>query len=138
MGDCNVSWSCFFRPGLVKFFLCFLIGFALNRRSMQHLELNHENIGCIFVMQVIELDFLYPSEGIHRRWDNGYRITAVAATWDQAAFVLSVPRRKPIDETQETLRTSAFPSNHVKVCFARLLISLSIVVWISNSNFLSA
>lgn len=65
--------------------------------------------------QVIELDFLYPSEGIHRRWDNGYRITATAATWDQAAFILSVPRKKPMDETQETLRTSAFPSTHVKV-----------------------
>ena len=65
--------------------------------------------------QVVELDFLYPSEGIHKRWDSGYRITATAATWDQAAFVLSVPRRKPTDETQETLRTSAFPSTHVKV-----------------------
>ncbi|KAK6148812.1 hypothetical protein DH2020_016337 [Rehmannia glutinosa] len=63
---------------------------------------------------VVELDFLYPSEGIHRRWDNGYRITATAATNDQAAFVLSIPRRKPTDETQETLRTSAFPSTHVK------------------------
>lgn len=69
----------------------------------------------IFNCQVVELDFLYPSEGIHRRWDGGYRITATAATWDQAAFVLSVPRRKPADETQETLRTSAFPSTHVKV-----------------------
>ncbi|CAN6816307.1 unnamed protein product [Brassica oleracea var. botrytis] len=70
--------------------------------------------GAAFSDQVVELDFLYPSEGIHRRWDNGYRITSIAATWDQAAFVLSVPRRKPTDETQETLRTSAFPSNHVK------------------------
>jgi len=68
-----------------------------------------------FEFQVIELDFLYPSEGIHKRWDSGYRITSTAATWDQAAFVLSVPRRKPVDETQETLRTSAFPSTHVKV-----------------------
>ncbi|CAK9199349.1 unnamed protein product [Sphagnum troendelagicum] len=67
-----------------------------------------------FSDQVVELDFLYPSEGIHRRWDSGYRITSAAATWDQAAFVLSVPRRKPADETQETLRTSAFPSTHVK------------------------
>lgn len=66
-------------------------------------------------LQVVELDFLYPSEGIHRRWDAGYRITATAATWDQAAFVLSIPRRRPADETQETLRTSAFPSTHVKV-----------------------
>uniref|UniRef100_A0A2P2JVW2 non-specific serine/threonine protein kinase n=1 Tax=Rhizophora mucronata TaxID=61149 RepID=A0A2P2JVW2_RHIMU len=71
--------------------------------------------GAGFSHQVVELDFLYPSEGIHRRWDSGYRITATAATWDQAAFVLSSPRRKPPDETQETLRTSAFPSTHVKV-----------------------
>ncbi|ONK65042.1 uncharacterized protein A4U43_C07F32880 [Asparagus officinalis] len=64
--------------------------------------------------QVVELDFLYPSEGIHRRWESGYRITATAATPDQAAFILSIPKRKLSDETQETLRTSAFPSNHVK------------------------
>ena len=67
------------------------------------------------IRQVVELDFLYPSEGVHKRWDSGYRITAAAATWDQTALVLSVPRRKPADETQETLRTSAFPSTHVKV-----------------------
>lgn len=67
-----------------------------------------------FSDQVVELDFLYPSEGIHRRWENGYRITATAATCDQAAFILSVPKRKLTDETQETLRTSAFPSTHVK------------------------
>ncbi|XP_019452585.1 PREDICTED: casein kinase 1-like protein HD16 [Lupinus angustifolius] len=64
--------------------------------------------------QVVELDFLYPSEGIHRRWDNGYRITATAATQDQSALILSIPRRRPGDETQETLRTSQFPSTHVK------------------------
>lgn len=66
-------------------------------------------------MQVVELDFLYPSEGIHRRWDGGYRITATAATYDQSALILSIPRRRPGDETQETLRTSQFPSSHVKV-----------------------
>jgi hypothetical protein len=66
-------------------------------------------------LQVVELDFLYPSEGIHRRWEHGYRITSSAATIDQAAFILSKPKRKPVDETQETLRTTAFPSNHVKV-----------------------
>lgn len=66
-------------------------------------------------MQVVELDFLYPSEGIHRRWDNGYRITAMAATMDQSALILSKPRRRPRDETQETLRTTQFPSQHVKV-----------------------
>ncbi|KAF5797052.1 putative protein kinase CK1-CK1-Pl family [Helianthus annuus] len=77
--------------------------------------------GAGFSEQVVELDFLYPSEGIHKRWDAGYRITATAATWDQAAFVLSVPRRKPADETQETLRTSAFPSTHVKEKWAKNL-----------------
>lgn len=65
--------------------------------------------------KVVELDFLYPSEGIHRRWESGYRITSMAATADQAAFILSIPKRKLMDETQETLRTSAFPSTHVKV-----------------------
>lgn len=39
----------------------------------------------------------------------------MAATADQAAFILSIPKRKLMDETQETLRTSAFPSTHVKV-----------------------
>ncbi|XP_062179583.1 casein kinase 1-like protein HD16 isoform X6 [Phragmites australis] len=79
-----------------------------------------------FTAQVVELDFLYPSEGIHRRWDNGYRITATAATWDQAAFILSIPKRKPADETQETLRTSAFPSQHVKEKWAKNMYLASI------------
>lgn len=74
-----------------------------------------------FVDQCVELDFQYPSEGIHRRWDAGYRITSCAATPDQAAFVLSVPKRRPADETQETLRTSAFPSSHVKDKWAKNL-----------------
>lgn len=39
----------------------------------------------------------------------------------QSAFVLSVPRRRPMDETQETLRTSAFPSSHVKDKWAKNL-----------------
>ncbi|WRX35094.1 Protein kinase domain - like 10 [Theobroma cacao] len=64
--------------------------------------------------QVVELDFLYPSEGIHRRWEKGYRITSAAATQDQAAFILSAPKRKSQDIMQETLRTTAFPSTHVK------------------------
>ncbi|KAG2317876.1 hypothetical protein Bca52824_020998 [Brassica carinata] len=64
--------------------------------------------------QVVELDFLYPSEGVHRRWDGGFRITSTAATTDQAALILSIPRRRLVDETQETLRTSQFPSTHVK------------------------
>lgn len=84
---------------------------------------------CLFFLlqlhlQVVELDFLYPSEGIHRRWDGGYRITSTAATTDQSAIVLSIPRRKPADETQETLRTSAFPSTHVKVGTLRTFLCL--------------
>ncbi|PWZ30524.1 Casein kinase 1-like protein HD16 [Zea mays] len=75
---------------------------------------------------VVELDFLYPSEGIHRRWESGYRITSTAATNDQAAFILSMPKRKPMDETQETLRTSAFPSSHVKEKWAKNLYIASI------------
>ncbi len=55
-------------------------------------------------LQCVELDFQYPSEGIHRRWDAGFRITACAATPDQSAFVLSVPRRRPMDETQVCTR----------------------------------
>lgn len=82
--------------------------------------------GAGFSDQVVELDFLYPSEGVHRRWDSGYRITATAATWDQVAFVLSVPRRRPSDETQETLRTSAFPSVHVKEKWAKNLYIASV------------
>lgn len=71
--------------------------------------------GAPYLEQCVELDFQYPSEGIHKRWDAGYRITACGATPDQAAFVLSVPRGGSLlDETQETLRTSTFPSEHVK------------------------
>ncbi|XP_043693612.1 casein kinase 1-like protein HD16 isoform X2 [Telopea speciosissima] len=79
-----------------------------------------------FSDQVVELDFLYPSEGIHRRWDSGYRITSTAATWDQAALILSVPKRRPSDETQETLRTSQFPSTHVKEKWAKNLYLASV------------
>jgi hypothetical protein len=39
--------------------------------------------GAGYLDQVVELDFQYPSEGIHKRWDAGYRITALAATPDQ-------------------------------------------------------
>ncbi|CAL5360595.1 hypothetical protein CsSME_00051123 [Camellia sinensis var. sinensis] len=76
--------------------------------------------------QVVELDFLYPSEGIHRRWENGYRITSTAATPDQAAFILSTSKKKLEDVTQETLRTSAFPSTHVKDKWSKNLYIASI------------
>ncbi|CAE5965969.1 unnamed protein product [Arabidopsis arenosa] len=82
------------------------------------------NLG--YYEQVVELDFLYPSDGIHRRWESGYRITSMAATADQAALILSIPKRKVTDETQETLRTSAFPSTHVKEKWAKNLFNGSI------------
>ena len=75
-------------------------------------------------LQVVELDFLYPSEGVHRRWDGGFRITSTAATTDQAALILSIPRRRLVDETQETLRTSQFPSTHVKVSRVKIYLNL--------------
>jgi hypothetical protein len=59
----------------------------------------------------VELDFQYPSEGIHRRWDAGFRITACAATPDQSAFVLSVPRRRPMDETQVRVAAMALKAD---------------------------
>uniref|UniRef100_A0A803MLT9 non-specific serine/threonine protein kinase n=1 Tax=Chenopodium quinoa TaxID=63459 RepID=A0A803MLT9_CHEQI len=68
----------------------------------------------LYSRQVVELDFLYPSEGIHKRWEEGYRITAAAGTPDQSAFALSIPRKIRRDQSQETLRTSTFPSTHVK------------------------
>mmetsp|Transcript_917 Transcript_917/g.1380 ORF Transcript_917/g.1380 Transcript_917/m.1380 type:complete len:725 (+) Transcript_917:192-2366(+) len=64
--------------------------------------------------QCVELDFHYPSEGIHKRWDGGYRITCAASTHDQSAFILSQTKRSYQDETQETLRTSQFPTTHIK------------------------
>ncbi len=57
---------------------------------------------------------MYPSEGIHKRWDAGYRITCCGATHDQAALILSRLRKPPEDETQETLRTTSFPTTHIK------------------------
>jgi hypothetical protein len=41
------------------------------------------------LLQCVELDFHYPSEGIHKRWDSGFRITCTASTHDQSAFILS-------------------------------------------------
>lgn len=63
----------------------------------------------------MELDFLYPSEGIQKRLDNGCRITATAATLNQSALILSIPSNKSGDETQETLHTLKFPSANVRV-----------------------
>ena len=63
-----------------------------------------------FVDQCVELDFMYPSEGIHRRWDSGFRITCCAATPGSGGVRPPFPAPAAADETQETLRTSAFPA----------------------------
>lgn len=70
--------------------------------------------GASYIEQCVEIDFQYPSEGIQYRLDAGYRITSCAATADQVAMILSIPTRCPADETQETLRTTQFPSMHVE------------------------
>ncbi|GMP94946.1 hypothetical protein CsSME_00044193 [Camellia sinensis var. sinensis] len=77
--------------------------------------------GTGFYNQVVELDFHYPSEGLHKRWNAGFRITSTAATSNQAAFVLSMKRGQDDDQIQETLRTTAFPSTHVKEKWAKNL-----------------
>ncbi|CAK8574387.1 unnamed protein product [Lathyrus sativus] len=64
--------------------------------------------------QVVELDFFYPSDVIQKRLDEGYMITATAASLAQSAVILSIPRNKCGDETQETLVTPMFPSAHLK------------------------
>ena len=40
----------------------------------------------------VELDFQYPSEGIHKRWDAGYRITCCGATRDQVRWLKLLAR----------------------------------------------
>ena len=120
MGNCHVSWCSIFSTGH--------LGFNDNIFEYVVWSISINNwLLMLIKFQVVELDFHYPSEGIHRRWDYGYRITATAATCDQAAFVLSVPKRRHTedDSTQETLRTSTFPSTHVKVNFYILLLRSS-------------
>lgn len=68
----------------------------------------------VILPQCVEIDFQYPSEGIHARWEQDYRITSVAATHEQTAFILSRMRKSSPDDTQETLRTTGFPTDHVK------------------------
>ncbi|KAK9080803.1 hypothetical protein SSX86_000561 [Deinandra increscens subsp. villosa] len=78
--------------------------------------------------KVVELDFMYPTEGIDKRWDYGYKITSTAATCDQAAFVLSLPSTIA-DTRQETVQTLAFPRTPVKVKSP-----LPVISWVSWSN----
>ncbi|KAH7837637.1 hypothetical protein Vadar_016150 [Vaccinium darrowii] len=77
--------------------------------------------------QVVELDFLYPTEGIRCRWNSGFGITAIGATSEQAAFVLSKPKGKraiPVEE--ETLRFPTFPTTPIKERWSKNLYVTSI------------
>jgi len=75
----------------------------------------------IFKEQCVEVDFQYPSEGIHKRWDFDFRITTCTATCDQTVFVFSTPKRFLRNETQETLRLTAFPFKYVKEMWSQNL-----------------
>lgn len=70
-----------------------------------------------FTDQVVELDFVYPTEGVCIRYNAGYRITSAAATSDQVALILSLLREKPsdVDDAHEVLTTPDFPGASIKV-----------------------
>ena len=59
----------------------------------------------------------------------------MGATMDQSALILSKPRRRPRDETQETLRTTQFPSQHVKVGHELWYLALALLVFFLTCSF---
>ena len=65
--------------------------------------------GTHIIKQCIELDFMYPSEGVRRRWSAGYRVTSCAATAELTALVLSTFNTKPAYFMQEINRSPSFP-----------------------------
>ncbi|GAB4822654.1 hypothetical protein N2152v2_009700 [Parachlorella kessleri] len=69
--------------------------------------------GARYLNQALKLDSQYPSKSIRKWWGAGFYITACAAAPEQAAFVLSKSRGTEADERQETLRTTAFPSERL-------------------------
>ncbi|XP_076923081.1 casein kinase 1-like protein HD16 [Bidens hawaiensis] len=79
-----------------------------------------------FSDQAVELDCLYPNEGMHCRWENGHMITSMPATHDRAVFVLSIPKHKVMDKTQETLQTSYFPRTRIEEKWSKNLYITSI------------
>jgi len=87
--------------------------------------------GAGFSHQVVELDFAYPSEGIHYWWDSGFYVTATASTWHQAAFVLSRPATNHALPVQEILRLSFFPSTEIEEGWSKHLYVTSICYGVS-------
>eukprot|EP00871_Galdieria_phlegrea_P001222 jgi/Galph1/20/GphlegSOOS_G4775.1 len=68
--------------------------------------------GAPYTDQVVELDFVYPSDVIHTRWDDNYMVTAVASTTEMNAFVMS--RGLTFGEEQRCTRTSHGPLHKVR------------------------
>ncbi|KAJ0889746.1 hypothetical protein HanRHA438_Chr09g0416181 [Helianthus annuus] len=81
--------------------------------------------GAGFSDQVVEPDLLYPNEGMHKRWDAGYRITLTASTSNQAAFVLSIREEnlQMIHRTHFALLCFLAHMSRLVSCFVSLLSS---------------
>ncbi|KAI5408209.1 CLP protease regulatory subunit clpx1 [Lathyrus oleraceus] len=61
--------------------------------------------------QVVELDSLYLSEGIHRRWDNDYRITSTAASETHTYLCLNLMKFTDItDKKARNLQDASYSS----------------------------
>lgn len=85
-----------------------------------------------FTDQVVELDFLFPSEGVCPRYNAGYRITSAAATSDQVALIMSLLCQKPSgvdDDAHEVLATSYFPKASIQV---KDVFSCLTIIWNSG------
>lgn len=68
--------------------------------------------------QVVETDYQYPSEAIHIRWNEGYRISSIASTRHQTAVVMSRHAHAK-SYNQETLRRQTWPSTDLTDRFDR-------------------
>ena len=68
--------------------------------------------GAPYQQQAVELDFGYPSQSIHARWDEQFMVTAVACAQDQNAFVLSRGNANAVE--QRCTRTSHGPLHKIR------------------------
>lgn len=72
----------------------------------------------LYSEQVVETDYQYPSEAIHLRWNEGYRITSVASTQHQTAVIMSRYKSRLL-HNQETLRRQEWPTTDLTNRFTR-------------------
>ncbi|CAH1438010.1 unnamed protein product [Lactuca virosa] len=95
--------------------------------------------GTQYSQQSYKVSDSFPFKWINKKWREGFHVTSMATAGTRWGVVMSrnagfsdqvveldfsisnVPRHKPGDETQETLRTSQFPSTHVKEKWAKNL-----------------